>query len=473
MSLKINLKSILYFTLFIQMAFQSWYISLGGSYFRSAVILSLITILLYIGGRYKDFLSDLQKILSIKQTKLLTIWGLWICASGIITILMGLNTIPKFLLNIFLRLFPLIILPYYLGFVFAQKCKIKTIVKFYYLLILFILLFGVIDFVLSYFNNDLLLNTFVNNRSLRDSSECKALFLGLPRIQSLFDEPSYLARFICVNLLFIYEFKTLNIKLTPFKYFNILIKKFYIPLTWAILIGTMSPIYLIIAIIETGAYLLIKNCRNFAIFFRSILLIVFWGVCSLYILLNVDLTGTFLYRIQATLNGLSSFEKFVAAEPSLANRIITYINTFIVFLQHPVFGVGFGNAVIFVYKQIFSSPVPLTDGLIGELSNPNPTGMNFAIFWNVLCETGLIGCILFYYFFIQALYSLNKFSKKCLSPITKKYLNIFIYIIVIFSLLSFYDSSLTDCYIWAVLGFIGAFIYNRKRRSLYEENNNS
>lgn len=463
-NLRINMYNVLFFALFLLILFPGWYFSIGNLYLRVPVIIALITLTSCMSLKFSSLQSNILCFLINKNFRIFFYWIIWVILSGLCVILAGRNTLEHYVSEILTRIFPLIIIPVFLGFTLAKKYDIEKIIKFYYLFVFTVLLLGVLDFVLSYLNIDLFREIFVNNRILRTQSMSgvlKANYMGIPRIQSVFDEPSYLGRFICLHLPFLYEIKNHT------HIFRKWFLKFCTILAWIILFLTMSPIFLVAGISITGVYHFIKSGKSLLKLFvagctASILTVLFF-----YIILNADLEWTFLSRIQATLRGMTSFMTFVYVEPSLANRIINYINGFLVFLKYPVLGTGFGNASTYLYKQFMHSPVPLTYEIIGWISTPGCRTINYAVFWNLLTETGICGWLLFYLFMYRLMQNISKFRKKYLFGNYSIFLNSLISVIFLYVILSIYDSNITECYLWVVIGFIIGITYRIKKQWKY------
>ena len=462
--------------LFILIAFPAWYVNIG-IMLRVSILLSVPLLVCYITFFKKDCLKILHKIYKNNNVKILILFLLWVVCSGFILVLDNRYNLPVYLSNILLRLFPLIVFPFFVGYAFSLNNNNSRVIKFYYCFILFMIIGGIIDLIFSLFHSDLFLRVFVSNRFLRNTIQSKALFLGIPRIQSFFDEPSYFARFICTHLPFIYCFS--NARLFKKIYINKFVLFTTPLLSWGLLIGTMSPIYLVIAIIETLIFLGYKHLKKVTTLKGSIFIIIItlalWIICLGYN--SIDFSETFIQRIRDTLTHLTSFEDFIKAEPSLANRIINYINMFIIFKKNALYGVGFGNIVQILHHQFLSSPVPLTAEIIRWITTPDNNTINYAIFWNILAETGLIGFLSLYTFFISCIINLRKlYIKKYCNFVKSLY-----YTIILIVILTLYDSNLTDCFIWGVLGISLGIIdkYNKYRllrkcrKDIFSEKSNS
>ena len=105
-----------------------------------------------------------------------------------------------------------------------------------------------------------------------------------------------------------------------------------------------------------------------------------------------------------------NFELFINVEPSLASRVISYINQYILFFKHPITGIGFFNRGWLLIQQIQNSPVPLTYEIQNNLINAVYTiNVNMTTGTQFAYQTGFIGLFLYILFMIKNI----KFLDKC------------------------------------------------------------
>ncbi len=420
---------------------------------------------------YEYFNKNLAIFLKFKATQFFFIYFFWLIIISLIHIFMGDTSFVKSFLSLLIR-FINIFFPFFIGFIFIKNVKNKKAFYFVYFILWGILLFGIFDFIAFYFDVDILksiFNFFVNRRLIiRDLSELKAMVNYLPRIQSVFEEPCHLAAFICAFLPFIYKISFSKIKITSYRFINKFLKFFMPFIAWLEIIGTFSPIYLIIAIILTIFYILIEKGVKFKLSYNNIgILIILLYLVYLFFnfFLYANLTNSVLLRIQAVIKAFTDINILILAEQSLGRRLIDIINEFILFIKNPILGTGPSSLGKNLYLQLLQSPVVSTlevnRALLKSPDNYLPTPN---IFFSNLAESGIIGITTLYLFFI----SIFRIIKNVL-----KYLNGELYIfgfglkyfVLLYIILSFYDSQLTFPYGLTMFGIVLGFIYNLKINS--------
>lgn len=451
--IKQNHYKILYIILLIIAALPACYLNIGFFHVRFSVIITFLYIVFWILLGYSSFLKNVFCCIKNKYSIFLLIVCLWIVISGIVNCFLGNMTVIKLLFSIFFRLIPLIIIPYFLGFVTSRKLSIKTVLKGYSVFIIFILLIGLLNQLLILINNQALLEIFfgllVNNRE--DSS---MHYIAHSRIQSVFDEPSYFGFFISVHIIYMVEIIKSKYKLFYKTLTNKIFKIFLAPIFILSLLLVKSPIYILISVLAFFTYYALekKNTIYKFLLFASLCMLLF--CLYKFLLSDIQYNNLILYRIQIVLRDLTDIKVLVQTEPSLATRIVNYINQFIVFKQHKIFGVGFGNLASFLHFQFTHSPVPLTDEIITWLKI-NSYNYNFSVFWSELPEIGIIGVFFLYNVFFA---TLNKarilFQKEY--GINKIFLKILFSILLMFVLLTIYDSTITS-FIWGIIGLIAGY----------------
>lgn len=381
------------------------------------------------------------------------------------------------LISIFMR-FLLYVMPFTLSFILAKNLKDILLLRFLYTILISVLLFGIFDFIINYFDIGILksvMNFFVNRRLIMHNiSELKATANGLPRMQSVFEEPCHLACFINLFLPMIYKISFSKFKIYKNNFIDKIVKIIVPIIAWIDIIGTQSPIYLIIAIIISAIYINLNKLKHLKFNSITFALILFFLtlIFGLYkFIINAEnLSGTFLYRIQITLSALQNVNNLILAEQSLGRRIIDIVNMVQIFKQNICFGCGFGNLAISLAKQIPKSPVVLVPEVVRALNNhkyylPTPN-----IFFSTLAETGLVGVFLLYSFFISVFLSLSKLLKNAIhmNSILVYSLKHFVLLYII---LSFYDSQLYFPYGLAMLGVSVGYYYRVKERFKHENTN--
>ena len=232
---------------------------------------------------------------------------------------------------------------------------------------------------------------------------------------------------------------------------------------WICLILTKSPIWLIFCLILTGIYFL-KTIVTFILkhIVKFIIAIVLICVLTFIFFTQLNLSETYLNRIYLTIKVLGNWELFVIIEPSLATRILSYFYTFKVFLSNFILGVGLGNTKYYTINQIFNTPIPITLELQKHITNTifsgsNRLGLNGAFFFDVLADSGIIGCIVFYYFLFKSYIWNNKIKMKY-TGINYLLLDGLSKSVLAFILISFYDVNYMTLFVWFLLG-LGLIFY--------------
>lgn len=374
-------------------------------------------------------------------------------------ILAGHFSLLKFIMQ-FLGIFVFQVLFIFLlfGFITYKIFSEKNIYKLIILSIFLILLLGIFDFITAYLHLEPamnFINLMSNQRFLALAEYGDRVYIGnIPRLQSIFMEPAVFAIFLVSFLPFSYALFNSKYKVVKNKYINILIKKSLLPCLWFNLIFTQSPIFLIFGLIITIFYF---KDNLFSILKKQLYLtvsILTFVVCFACIIVNkFDLSETFLNRIFLVLEVLKDFNKFIIVEPSLATRVVNYVNSLCVWLKHPIFGVGIGNLSIYQAAQMQHSPVPLTQEIINHLYLKTFV-FNTGVFYKLMAETGIVGTFTYFYFWAK----LYNFSKKLF--IKAKFNNLFVLykglwgIVWVYIILCFYNMYLYYAYYYVFAGII-------------------
>lgn len=439
---------------FFLITFPAFYINVGIN-IRFSVILCFSILGFICFKDAKCFVNSLFRFLDNRIGRLLLAWFIYIILTSVFLCLNHTLIISELFRTIFFRIIPLIFTPFFLAYNINKYYQPKDIVKFYYIFLLTIFLIGFVEFLIYLFHINLLENiyemTIINNRYLYLSGECQKAFAGmLPRMQSVFDEPSYLGLCICAHLPFLYNFYNFKYKIFKNKYFNAFIKKGMPFFAWAIIIATFSPISLVLAIVVTYIYF-IFNKNNFILAITKLVIIIISFFIIMQIFKMIDFSGTFLERITKTMEGFGDMNEFVKMSPSLANRITHYINTFFVFLKHPFIGVGFGNLQEFLYEQFSISPVPLTEETLLCIKT-NKHSVNASILSSSFAETGIIGTTILYSLLFLTLNKIKKCIKLSNSVYDFNICKSLLYTLSIYICCSVYDSRITDTLFWGIVG---------------------
>lgn len=282
---------------------------------------------------------------------------------------------------------------------------------------------------------------------------------SVPRATGIFEEAQYLAMFIVFSLpvIFFYakskEIIFNNISIDKF------LKKVSIPLATITVILTQSPVWIIFYFI-LFLFLLSKTTK---LNYKKLLIILMVSIPILLgILMNLNFERTFLSRIIIVLQH-PSLADLVIIEGSLATRISGWTNQFIIFLNHPLLGVGFSNMPHYWYDQLLHSPIPITQELYFYAIN-NEYGGGSPLLIKFLCETGIIGTIFLYCFLFYLYRSISKTLKFC-TGIEKNFIQGLKYFIFLLIVTSWYDSTQITPILWVYLGCAQAMVLCKKREN--------
>lgn len=438
----------------------------GGITYPWYFIFINLFLLYYIITKPSNLINKVKELYDCKATKVLLLFLLSQVILSIIHIILGNSSILKPFITLLFRI-TFTVFPLFFGYLLLVFFKSKTIIKVIFWSLYLIMLFGLIDFCIFYFDIEILKKIyffFVNDRVLlKGVTEIKAYVGNLPRIQSTFVEPAFLAYFLNMHLPIIY-----NLSLSKYKIFknNILNKflKITLPiLTWIVIIGMQSPIHLIFDILITIGYLIIKHrisLKKFLLFIVLTIIIIFI-LCSVGQIFLVGETNSPLQRLYVVFKSVTNFNLLIFAEPSLATRIGTYANEVVMFLKHPFIGCGIGNFVETFAKQIATnSPILLTEELIvGHILGNR--AVNASILYSLLAELGIIATLI-YYSFIYTLHNTIRKISKYTFGIEKDFLIGYMYFLILYIILSFYEAFFS--YFWLEFGIILGFINLIKRR---------
>ena len=318
------------------------------------------------------------------------------------------------------------------------------------------------------------LKAFVNFFSnLKETLQGSEIMLdtisGTARARSIFHEPGSFGKYILLFSPIMYKICLSKYKIFNNNFLNIVFKYSLIPLSIICIILTKSPIMLIFF----AAFLICYFYKNIILLLKKYFLIIFCGLISIIIglqFLYIDLSNSYLYRIIITLSNIRSFENLVFLEPSLATRIVSYVNSFRLFLDKPFLGYGFDNARFYLAKYFLTSPLLLTQEnkamLQLALTTQQGMGINYSLITRLLSETGIFGTFLYFLFLYKHIKYIDKL-KSHFQGIERKFLEGLKISILIVICLSFYIYSFATSYLYLYYGFICSYVtqyYINKRR---------
>ena len=446
----------------------------------SVFFVAMIATILYGIIFHFDYINkSFTSLLKFNATKFFLFYFVWLCIISLIHILYGNSTLFKSFLSVSIR-FITLFCPFFIGYLSAKYFKSRKLFFLLYIILWGVFLWSIFDFLAFYLDSAILktiFNFIINKRLIMWQEEEIIVFVGnFPRIQAVFEEPCHFAAFIGSFLPFIYKISFSKIKITKFVFFDKVLKISMPILAWGLLIGTFSPIYLIINTVITIIYVLMAFGVKFRITLKNTFVIIFLFLLLFYgyqYFIQLDLNSLVLLRIQSVLKTFTDINLLILAEQSLGRRLIDIINSCILFIKNPILGVGPSSLNGALYLQILHSPVITTPEVeVVLLKSPYKYRPTPNIFFNNLPEIGIIGIFFLYSFFIWTYKSISN---------ALKYLNGDMYIwcyglkyfVLLYIIFSFYDSQLYFPYGLTVFGAVLGVVYNlkKKRRRLYENNN--
>lgn len=466
--------------------FTAFVFFIGDSSYFPIVILIIpfelfILLLLYKENFFKRIIF-LYKFTPVKYFFLLFIW---IIITGILAVLSGYYSISRFLyaavLGAILRIIFVFLYP---TFVIPKIISMRTVIKIFIGTIFFIILWGGVELIGSYFDISII-NTLVHVLSnIRDTdiSVIIEAHSGIPRIRSVFMEPGVYASFLTINLPIIFKFGFSKYKIFKNGIINLLVKNSIIPLTIISLILTQSPIYFIFASITI---LFIYYKKIYIIIKKYSLKFILISIVSLFVLALIipivlnNIENSFLIRIVNVIQvfgGKFDLSSLIEAEGSLATRIVNYIIQFIIFLKHPIFGIGFGNNGYMLINAFRSAPIPLTGEMYCILQDSTSSiTVTTNAFYLLLHQTGLVGFGLYAIFMVKIIQQMGKIQIFKDNVISAFALSLRSSIIVLFALSIIYNQGFVSNILFLYTSIACVFIlnkwyYNCKRKNYGQTN---
>jgi len=439
------------------------------------IIIGITFLLFILSSNNVSIIKQIINYIKIKPVKILVLYVIWIILSGLIQIISGKYSLLYALYAILiLFMYNNLLWFLYPGIIFPKMFSLRTLIKFLMIGIYVICIYGLIVYFLDCLNIPILkpIHHIIVNRRLLVTDDIEAT-MYISRDLSVFEEPGYFGSFICINLPIIYSTILGKYKIFKNKIINILFKKTYIPIIWITILFIKSPIWLILSILSTIIYFrkqILNLFKRFVIYILVIILTLSLTFIS-FSLDSINISETYLGRVERTVSSFGDMNKLVKKEPSLANRILSYIVRYKIFLKNPITGIGYKNAEFHAQKVFSNLEYPLTEESLKNLLDNRPKmGMNGAIFWNILSDCGIIGFLLFYTYLI----SLIKYSKRLIKYLNPSIEKVFLsgvrgsYISIL--VLSIYDLRPNFHYFWFLFGLTICFAIYTKRRIIYDKN---
>ena len=469
----IKINSYYLITFAILICFPCFVVPLGSKLLLVASIFMISSFFLAIIFSYKNFLNNIKEFCVNYYTRLFIAFILWAIFSGIILIMFGKVTIKNTFSHIAFGLIYSVTFPLFFGFFISKKITIDKIMKVLSISLYIILTIGLINFLIFYFNIDILeqiYSFFVNIQTIRESIDARDIrLLGFPRVKSVFYEPGVYSYFLALFFPFICYFSQAKYKCVSSNMIRILMQKTFMPLAWFNVIFSFSPIGIIMSFISFGIYKL-SLTKNYAKLLKNVLKIFvsFMIIISLiYIFREISIINAIYKRIFSVQYIFTNFQEFVYIEESLATRLVYYINCTIIGFKNILFGAGWGSLGLALKTQLLNSPVPLTSEnvFVYFTKGLDTTSYVLSIAYAIFGATGLLGFIFFYSFIFRLIKKL--FSMKKLNI---RYSNLFFVYLILFVIYSFYESPMYYQYYWLIIGIIVAYINKNQYTKLIKIN---
>ena len=474
--IKIKYKYLFYLSIitFVLMFFTALVINLGLIFVPVYFILESVIIFLILFLKKDKFFKFVLNIKNILVVKIFYTY-IGVCILSLfISIIYHYFSLSSFLTGVIGNLIFAMLIPYLLVIYMATHIfEKKFFIKLFYISVFIIFLIGFLEFFIFLYDIPILKDCidFLSRRrtvlsaSLSGTYNVVRPYIGmLPRVRAIFDEPSTLSEFIFLISPFIYNYTLSANKLFNLKYEQTF-KKIFLGLMWFNILLAGSPIYIMLFLLSTFICTY-KKIYSFIInnFYKVIFIFTFiiaTILCFIKGIYNINISETFIIRIFNTLKSFGSYEYFSLLEPSLATRITCYINAFVLFLKHPILGIGYTSLTKALYIQMLHSPVVLTAELSNKLLRDNGMGFPLAYMFRILAETGIVGSAIFLSFLGINFYYLNKLIKKFVG-FDKIFLTSLKISLINLSIMMWY-SSITYSHVWMVFAFIPSYYIFYKR----------
>ena len=255
----LNNRTLLAITTAVFILLPAFVLPVGTRYFPISFFVLAFSFIFLILALKTKFIGLIKELCSLRTSKLFLIFALWVIVDSLLLIFIGKMGLFKPLMPILLGIFASLGLLVFLGFLFVSVLGIKKSMKYIYSFLYAINVIGIINFFIFTFKIDWLSKIyffFVNKRLLIANWDAHVGNL-IPRIQSVFEEPSFLAFFICINLPLVYAMTLCKAPIYKNPKINKFVKYTAIPLMWIVLLGTLSPINIIFGVIISVIYYLI------------------------------------------------------------------------------------------------------------------------------------------------------------------------------------------------------------------------
>lgn len=381
--------------------------------FASAFIIPIIAISIYLLNA-KSINRNLKLLYKNTPFKNFMYLYAWLIISGIIAVVRGYYTFGYFIIMVIISFFFRGFLLYlYPSIVFPKYINLKILIKFFLIAIYIVLLMGIIEFIVSILNFQPILD-LIHLFSNAAHTEVVVLdaYSAIPRIRSLMVEPGALADFIAASIPFIINIPDSKYRIFKNKYLNLFVKKTIFPMSVVCLFLTQSPIGLLFGIgmiIYVYYKKITKLLKKYYYFTIPVIIIMVISIAISFTKMNI--AESFIVRIFNVIGSIleGNFDEFILIEPSLATRVLNYLNQIQLWLKHPIAGVGAFNRGWVLYKQLQYSTLPYTPEIKRNIMEYNGLlTANMTPMTQLLYQTGIIGFVLYIIYMVKNIKYLNK-----------------------------------------------------------------
>ena len=370
----------------------------------------------YVASKREKIIKSLIFLYNNTPFKYYALFAGWLLLSAFILVCLNKANIIIFY-YIIVKLFPTFLLCYLLSAFFIPKyISIKLAIKIFTSITFGIFVLAMVGFIGDLYNIPILsfpVDMISNIKRLHEGVESMTeLVSGLPRARGVFHEPGGLGRFITICIPIIYQIGLSKYHIYKNKYVNFIVKKSLIPLAWASLICTFSPVSLLFVIIITAIYFaksIIKYGKKniipivatvFVTFVIILLILIFNGQYFINLL-----SQSFISRILNVVINISNIETMAQIDGSMGSRLVGWTNAFILFLKRPIIGYGYDYSRFYMYDQLLRSPVPLVtetiQNMIRAVTYKVGVWYPSSLLIQLLVETGIIGTVLYLIFLFK------------------------------------------------------------------------
>lgn len=398
---------------------------------------------------------------------------LWIILDLLFLVIIGNVSLIKAISAIVIILVGYFILYYLTPLLVCQRLiKKRQLYKIIVTAIYIIFLWGIIAHIAVLYNihSIQIVQSVISNRQFLSTGK----IYTLDKARSVFFEAGFFGYFICLNIPLICIVKRSRYRIFHNKYINFIIKRTILPLALINLFITRSPINWFFAVVILLILAIRRSLNNKRNFISKLIIISLLLICSFQLYPKIKNYGP-ISRIDIVINAIleKNINLLLNLEPSLGTRVVSYVNSFMLFTQHPILGVGLDQGKFIMYKQMEKSPLSLTPELIQLQQIGYSTG-KMIFNQNILCwalsELGFIGFFLFYLYLFKSLVSLNK-ATKYLYGIDKEFAFAIKNTLITIICLSFYEMSIVQApYHFLIFSISNLIVYNTLNKKLLLQN---